>query len=51
MTDLIVRVVPGYGYLPIVKIDDKEVSRGEFQPSPLEALDKAFLAAERLNDE
>jgi len=51
MIDLIVRVVEGVGYLPIVTVDEKEVYRGEYQPSPMEALDKAFNAAERVRDE
>ena len=41
--DYIVRVVKGYGYLPIVIVDDVEVYRGEFKQSPGEALDACIL--------
>lgn len=37
-TDLVARFVPGYGYLPIVTKNNKEVYRGEFQRSALEAI-------------
>jgi len=40
MTDLIVRVVEGYGYLPIIVQDGKEVYRGEFQETAELALSK-----------
>lgn len=38
MLDLIIRHVPGYGYLPLIEIDGKEVYRGEMWPTAGEAL-------------
>lgn len=40
MTDMIIRYVDGYGYLPIVVVDGKEVYRGEFCDFSLVALGK-----------
>ena len=40
MSDLIIRRVNGYGYLPIIKLDGKETYRGEYQETPEEALNK-----------
>ena len=37
-SDLIIRVVHGCGYLPILTIDGKEVYRGEFRKTPEQAL-------------
>lgn len=44
--DMIVRIVEGYGFLPIVEVDGKEVYRGEFQKTSAQALNKcaAWLA-------
>jgi len=36
--DLISRQVPNYGWLPIIKVEEKEVFRGSFQPSAEDAL-------------
>lgn len=38
MTDMIVRIVDGYGYLPIVEVDGKEVFRGSFKEKAVDAL-------------
>jgi len=38
--DIIIRVVKGYGNLPIIIEDGKETYRGEFQTTPEEALVK-----------
>ena len=38
MTDIIIRNVPGRGFLPIVEVDGQEVGRGSFYPSEEEAL-------------
>ena len=48
MTDLIIRIVEGYGYLPIVEVDGKEVYRGEYRETSGEALERceARLSAE-----
>ena len=40
--DIILRHVEGYGWLPIIERDGKEIYRGEFQKSPQYALWKAF---------
>ena len=40
-TDIIIRVVPEYGYLPIIKVGDEEIYRGEFQPNIATAAAKA----------
>jgi hypothetical protein len=48
MIDMIVRVVEGYGYLPIVEVDGKEVYRGEYQTTANKALTKCKEAVERL---
>ena len=41
MGDLIVRMVDGYGFLPILKSEaGDELYRGEFQPTPEKALAK-----------
>lgn len=37
-TDLIIRCVPGYGFLPIIVKDNEELYRGEFCHSEVEAL-------------
>ena len=41
MTDIIVRIVPNYGFLPIIMVDGKEVYRGEFQSTHKAAFDRA----------
>lgn len=38
MIDFVIRLVPYYGYLPIVMLDQKEVFRGSFKETPAEAL-------------
>jgi hypothetical protein len=38
--DLITRFVDGYGWLPIITFDGKEIYRGEFKPTAQEAFDK-----------
>jgi hypothetical protein len=43
MTDLIIREVPGRGWLPIIEVDGKETYRGEFKKTPALAL-KACVA-------
>ena len=48
MTDLIVRIVEGYGFLPIIEIDGKEVYRGEYQETAGEALVKCLVRVEEL---
>ena len=45
MIDMIIRYVDGYGYLPIIKSDDKEIYRGEFQPNPNRAMERCLSAA------
>jgi hypothetical protein len=50
MIDLIQREVKGYGWLPIVEKDGKEVYRGEFKKTPLEAINKCLDAVARLDD-
>ena len=40
MTDLIIRLVEGYGYLPIIEKDGIETYRGEYQETSGEALAK-----------
>ena len=40
--DIIIRLVPGCGHLPIVEIDGKEVGRGSFYPTPEAALAAAL---------
>ena len=40
--DIILRHVDGYGWLPIIELDGKEIYRGEFQTSPQYALWKAL---------
>ncbi len=37
-TDLIIRSVPGYGFLPIIERESQELFRGEFCKSEVEAL-------------
>jgi hypothetical protein len=38
--DLVIRVVPKCGYLPVLFVNEREFSRGEFQDSPETALAK-----------
>lgn len=47
MTDIIIRKVPNYGWLPIIMIDGKEQYRGEFRKTAEVALQYAqtMLAA------
>ena len=40
--DFVIRCVPGYGFLPIIKEDEKEVYRGEFQKSADLAFNKCM---------
>ena len=41
MTDYIIRVVPGYGYLPMIEDENGDtLYHGEFQQSAIEALEK-----------
>lgn len=47
MTDIIIRYVEGYNYLPIIQKDGKEIYRGEFQDTPLGALNKCTAFLER----
>lgn len=47
MTDIIVRFVPNYGYLPILIADGKEVYRGDFQKTAQQAFDRAFIQLEK----
>ena len=47
MIDLIVRVVPDYGYLPIVEVDGEEIYRGEFKDNAGDALTMCMIAAEK----
>ena len=51
MKDFIIRQVDGYGWLPIIIQDGKEVYRGEFQQTPILAMCKALDFSERLEDE
>ena len=41
MIDIVIRIVDGYGYLPMVRVDDAEIYRGEFQRTTIGALTKA----------
>ena len=43
--DYIIRVVPAYGFLPIIEIDGIEIYRGEFQKYPADALAKCLSNA------
>ena len=38
MTDFIIRAVAGYGFLPIIRDDNQEIYRGEFQGTAQDAL-------------
>ena len=40
MTDLIIRFVEGYGFLPIIEVDGEEIYRGEYQLTSEVALAK-----------
>ena len=40
MTELIIIIVPGYGYIPTIKIDGKETYRGAYQETEEDALKK-----------
>lgn len=42
MIDVVIRIVEGYGYLPIVRVDDAEIYRGEFHRTTIAALTKAL---------
>ena len=44
--DIIVRCHQVYGYLPILKVEEKEVHRGEFQKTPEAAFEKAKKVAQ-----
>jgi len=49
--DLIIRTVPGYGYLPII-VDyenDNELYRGEFQKTASQALTKLLKRSNELH--
>ena len=50
MKDFIIRQVDGYGWLPIIIQDGKEVYRGEFQSTPILAMCKALDFDENRND-
>lgn len=39
--DIILREVKGYGWLPLIEKNGKEIYRGEFHSQPLYALDAA----------
>lgn len=43
--DIIIRVVPNYGFLPIITLNYQEVYRGEFKNSAQEACDRAVEVA------
>jgi len=47
--DFIARFVSGYGYLPILKQDGKEIYRGEFQRTAIEAIEKCQNFIEKVN--
>ena len=49
--DMIVRIVVGYGHLPIVFEEGKEVYRGEFQQSAHDALDKCIAYVGKITSE
>jgi hypothetical protein len=51
MTDFVQRHVPGYGWLPIVIVDNKEVYRGEFQRTSFGAQQKCDAAIVRYRKE
>lgn len=46
-TEFIIRVVVGYGYLPILKVSGREVYRGEYAKTPEQALAWIIRARER----
>jgi hypothetical protein len=48
MTDIIIRFVADYGYLPIITVDGKEVYRGEFKKTAQEAFDRAFAMKDKV---
>ena len=48
MIDIIIRIVPGYGFLPIITKDGKELYRGEFTQSAELALSKAEVMLEKI---
>lgn len=48
MTDIILREVKGYGWLPIIEIDGREMYRGEYQHCEYTALLTAVNAREKL---
>lgn len=48
MTRIILTDVPGYGWLPTIESNGKEVYRGEFKPFALHAFDSADDALDRL---
>jgi len=52
-TDMIIRIVPDYGFLPILKdVDsDRELYRGEFYQSSEEALHRLIDRIEELVEE
>lgn len=49
-TDLIIRCVPGYGFLPIVEQDQIELYRGEFCHSEEAALDVCISQMKKLEE-
>ena len=44
MKRIVLTEVQGYGWLPTIEEDGRETYRGEFYPSPAEALNRAELA-------
>jgi hypothetical protein len=43
--DIVTRIVPHYGVLPIVIVDGVEVFRGSFYPTSQKAFDAAYAVA------
>lgn len=48
MTDIIIRKVPHYGWLPIITIDGEEKYRGEFQKTAQLALERALAMKDKV---
>jgi len=44
--DIVIRKVVGYGYLPMIQLNDIEIYRGEFQGTAEKAMKKCFAFAE-----
>ena len=51
MTEIIIRDCGSVGWLPIIKIEGKEVYRGEHEKNRLDALERASRAMKRLKEE